>query len=322
MIFLKRTVPIAIAFTIGLWFWLQYYVPSSFSDWTLTKASSWLKILVGIAYALGLYSLSHLHFKRIRRRVPGYGYSILVYLGLGATLYLGLAGELRKGLEIVFGHPVAHHRAVVRPAADFKAETFRTRWVAEGVRLVSGELASGGRATHAYAFSPKDFDREAARKWLKAEAEKTDGKADDEAHEKAAFEAYGASGIVLASWQEYGEDGKGEGANWIYSYVYNAAAATMFSILAFFIASAAYRTFRARSWEAAILLVAAGLVMFGRVPISGALSHWFPDISNFIMQVPQMAAKRGIILGVVLGSIATALRIIFGIERAYLGGGE
>jgi len=107
---------------------------------------------------------------------------------------------------------------------------------------------------------------------------------------------------------------------WIYDYIFKPAGATMFSVLAFFIASAAYRTFRARTPAAAMLLISAIIVMIGRIPIGDMISEHLPTLASWLMEVPNAAVKRGIFLGVALGVVATSLRIIFGIERAYLGG--
>ncbi|MBN1433484.1 hypothetical protein JW921_01915, partial [Candidatus Fermentibacterales bacterium] len=95
---------------------------------------------------------------------------------------------------------------------------------------------------------------------------------------------------------------------------------TMFSLLAFYIASAAFRAFRAKSALATVLLLAAIVVMMGQVPIGDLLGSWFPGLGQWILRFPNMAAKRAIELGVGFGILATSLKIIFGVERNWLGG--
>jgi uncharacterized membrane protein YhaH (DUF805 family) len=127
---------------------------------------------------------------------------------------------------------------------------------------------------------------------------------------------------------------------WMYTYVLLPLQGTMFALLAFFITSAAYRAFRIKSLESTLLLVTACLVMLARVPIGNQLWAQFAHlvgavipgvkgnalaqspvlstVTNWLLQVPQMAAKRGINLGIALGTIAMSIRIILGIERSYM----
>jgi hypothetical protein len=109
---------------------------------------------------------------------------------------------------------------------------------------------------------------------------------------------------------------------WLFDYVYMSLGGTMYSILAFFIASGAYRAFRARTGEAALLLIAGTLVMLGNAPIGGVIWTGFIDIGTWIQRIPMMSGIRGILIGAGLGAIAMGLRILTGRERGYLGGGE
>ncbi|MCH7567214.1 MAG: hypothetical protein IH787_06115 [Nitrospirae bacterium] len=117
-------------------------------------------------------------------------------------------------------------------------------------------------------------------------------------------------------------DGAMTAFGWIYTYTMVPLQGTMFAILAFFIASAAYRSFRARSKEAALLLTAAVIVMMGRVPLGEYLLPVTGDITLWILNVLNASVRRAILIGISLGAVALSIKIIFGLERAYLGGGK
>lgn len=106
----------------------------------------------------------------------------------------------------------------------------------------------------------------------------------------------------------------------LFSYVMIPCQATIFSMLAFYIASAAYRAFRVRTWLATVLLVTAFIVMLRIVPLPEPLSSWNSALVQWILAVPNMASKRAIIIGVGLGAISYSMKIILGIERGYMGG--
>ncbi|MDH4223373.1 MAG: hypothetical protein OEV55_07540 [candidate division Zixibacteria bacterium] len=136
------------------------------------------------------------------------------------------------------------------------------------------------------------------------------------------YNAIAISGLLLmVFFGFYKGMHKGSPFLWIFDNLQVPMQSTMFSLLAFFVASAAYRGFRARNLQATILLLAGLLVIIGRVPLGEMIHSSIPDTATWVLNVPSMAARRGILIGIGLGTIATALRVIVGIERTYLGKG-
>jgi len=137
---------------------------------------------------------------------------------------------------------------------------------------------------------------------------------------------YGAMlGTMVVGFGSHGEtkvDGAQTAFGWLYDYTMVPLQGTMFSVLAFFVASAAYRAFRARSREASVLLLSAVIVMVGRVPLGQVLLPWAWDVTQWLMNVINSAVRRAILIGVSMGSVALSVKIILGKERSYLGGGK
>ena len=136
----------------------------------------------------------------------------------------------------------------------------------------------------------------------------------------------GLPAMLPSSWSPYFGNREGSIYDWLFTYLDAPMMATMFATLAFYIASAAYRAFRARSAESTLLLITACLVMLWRIPMGEAFLNLFPGhipdyINTYIMNGANMAVQRGIIIGAALGAASMSLRIMLGIERTYMGKG-
>jgi hypothetical protein len=238
VLFFKRQWPVIIAFSLGVVMWARYYVPTEEALSLQDGWAAWDRVISGFAALLGLLSLIHHHWNRIKNKRRGFGFS---YITLSAIVVMALAGLLRVPLP-------------------------------------------------------------------------------------------GFSGMQNSS----------DGLHmWMFNNMMVPMQATMFSVLAFYMASAAFRAFRARSVEATALLVTACIVMIGRVPLADLLVQWmkqsnlaftvgqqayayldFPKFTEWLLNVPNAGVYRGIFLGIILSQIAISVRIIFGIERTYMGGGD
>ena len=101
--------------------------------------------------------------------------------------------------------------------------------------------------------------------------------------------------------------------NWVFDNMYLPLQGAFFALVAFFLATAAYRALRARSIETTLMLVAALVVLVGQAPLVNVMTQ----AKEWVLNVPSTAGTRGILLGVALGTIATGLRLIIGLDRPY-----
>lgn len=118
---------------------------------------------------------------------------------------------------------------------------------------------------------------------------------------------------------------------WIYEYMFKPLQATIFAMLAFYVASAAFRAFRAKNFEAILLLGTAFIILLGRTAAGPFLTGWFPDfmsgleaqpLTEYLMQVFNKAGNRAIMIGIALGTASVSLKILLGVDRSYLGSGD
>jgi hypothetical protein len=97
--------------------------------------------------------------------------------------------------------------------------------------------------------------------------------------------------------------------------------ASVFSLLAFYMASAAYRAFKLKNVDATLMMLAAFIIMLGNVPLGNFFTATapknlqIPSWSMWIMNYINSPASRALNFGIAVGILAISLRLWLSIER-------
>ena len=242
--FFKRQIPIAIVASVGAltlfgWF-IDHPGIKSFID---DDATQWFDILASFAIFLGALNLLKVQIQKIGKRESGWPFSIFAIAGF---LFAFSAGFLIRGGHFV---EITHSGGDLDVIQSLFQKENQSSISKDSLRDVSEENPL--RLNLPY-FTGKKASAVAGR-----------------------FSQAGAeSRVVSMKWGAHIQT-KGSLFNWIFSYIITPLSATMFALLAFFVASASYRAFRIRNFEATLLLLAGIIIMLGRIPAGSRISSWF-----------------------------------------------
>ena len=102
--------------------------------------------------------------------------------------------------------------------------------------------------------------------------------------------------------------------DFLFEGLFVALGSALFSLLGVYIAAAAYRAFRIKTWEASLMMFSALIVMLGQISFGTWIYAEMPALRSWIMEIPNGAASRAITIGASVAGLVLAFRMWFSIE--------
>ncbi len=342
---MKRNVPLLITAAVGFILILSAFIPNirKLSE----ETAVYFDIIAAFAFILGGGNLLRSHGEKIYKKTEGWGYSAVTVTAFAVTLIVGIGKvgvppqtglhaipQQDRQIALITFDGTSEARELTISLRGAEADATLPIEIA-GVRRAEIETDAKGNADMTLAWASDDEQPENAflAEYYIPEVIARPGQdpADVPVYEPISVKI----GSLSAELQPYGwmtgdhiYDGS---AFWfIYSSVYRPLQATMFAMLAFYVASAAFRAFRARNAESVMLLGTAFIILLGRTAAGAAITYPLPktgflsffrieNLADWIMLTFNTAGNRAIMIGIALGIVATSLKVLLGIDRSYLG---
>ncbi len=246
--FLKRQVPIIIVIGIGFLTLTGHFIKhEGLKSWINNDSTQWFDIIASFAILLGALNLLKLQFLKIINKKKNWQYSIIA---IGGFLFAIFCGFLYRGTNFITLTDI-HSESVTELASIIALET----------KAPESTILDNINSS---------MDRYEINKIYKTKSGAI--KLGDRLTEFA--------DTYTIESKKWGVHVNQEGSlfSWMFFYIFTPLSATMFALLAFFVASASYRAFRIRNFEATLLLTAGIILMLGRVPAGSLIPEWFIGI--------------------------------------------
>ncbi|MDQ2985337.1 MAG: hypothetical protein M3R13_01285 [Armatimonadota bacterium] len=339
----RRPLTIAVTFMAGFFYVLEFLWPRSVSAGGVASqvipgivdlqeaqgvVNDISQILTGFLLALGVLSIFRVHFGRLFKKQKDWFYSLVLLISLFSIFVLGLitfSGDLRvEQAQATLDAQLAQGGGPVTPELESLARL--------GVDARANSLTQNLEEPVKRAFNRREIERgEFDTQMADIQTQVVVSRELND----AVVDASVAAGTLNPEFVDLAKGGVAEAHSrsrpvQAYNVMFQrgllAMDAAMFSLIGFFILSAAYRAFRVRSIEASILMATALVVLLMFVPIALMLTSGLdPDsfagnfridsIGMWLLSTINVPAIRAIDLGLGLGLLAMGLRIMLGLEK-------
>ena len=280
--FLKRQIPIIIVIAIGFLTLSGHFIKhEGLKNWIDNDSTQWFDIIASFAIVLGALNLLKLQFLKVINKKRNWQYSVIA---IGGFFFAIFCGFLYRGTNYVTLSEI--HPDYVNEVAMI---------IAEETEGLSSNISDNLSASLDNFDINKIYIREASAVAL---GEK--------------FKDYvGSYEINSKKWGIHVNQ-EGSLFSWMFFNIFTPLSATMFALLAFFVASASYRAFRIRNFEATLLLVSGIILMLGRVPAGSLIPDWFVGILIVLgigAFIAPVLKNRQVVFGVISIGIISVLAL-------------